>query len=352
MPPTPPEHDAAVLRGIVDASSDALVVVDQLGVVALANARAHELLAAAADALVGRLVDELVPGAGWAAAAGEPLAGIGVRCDGHRFPVEVKVTALPGDLTCLGISDVSERESTEAASLRIRDELIASVSHELRTPLTSILGYTEILVDMGEPAISGQAVRLLEIVRRNAERELKLVEDLLTVSQLGAIGLSVEPVPTDLAELVDATLEELTPMASESGVTLSRSGEPSLWVLGDASRLTDVVTNVVMNAVKFSRPCGGQVEVGLVVEGEYGVVVVNDRGVGIGPHELPQLFDPLYRTAGAVAAAVPGAGLGLPIVKGIVEAHAGEIDVASDPGNGTTVRVRLPLAAEPAAATA
>ena len=188
----------------------------------------------------------------------------------------------------------------------MRDELIATVSHELRTPLTSILGYTEILVDMGEPAISGHAARLLEIVRRNAERELKLVEDLLTVSLLGGAGLTVEPVPTDLAQVVDTVLDELAPMASESGIALTRSGEPSLWVVGDASRLADVVTNVVMNAVKFSRPCGGQVDIGLLAEGDHGVVVVHDRGMGIDAHELPQLFDPLYRTAGAVAAAVPG----------------------------------------------
>ncbi|HEX6149630.1 PAS domain-containing sensor histidine kinase [Nocardioides sp.] len=352
MPPTPPEHDAAVLRGIVDASNDALVVIDQRGVVALANVRAGTLLAATSEELVGSLVEELVPGATWAASDGTTTTGLAVRRDGTRFPVEVSATPLPDELTCLSLCDVSEREAVVAASLRMRDELIASVSHELRTPLTSILGYTEILVDMGEPAISGHAARLLEIVRRNAERELKLVEDLLTVSELGGAGLTLDPVPTDLAAVVDAAIDELGAMATESGITLTRSGEPSLWVVGDACRLTDVVTNVVMNAVKFSRSCGGQVEVGLVVDGEYGVVEVHDGGVGIDAHELPQLFDPLYRTAGAVAAAVPGAGLGLPIVKGIVEAHAGEIDVASEPGNGTTVKVRLPLAAEPAAATA
>ncbi|MGH3346543.1 MAG: ATP-binding protein [Nocardioides sp.] len=351
MPPSPPEHDPAVLRGIVDASRDALVVIDQRGVVTLANARACDLFAATAEDLLGRAVAELLNGA-IVAPAGEPTACVGVRRDDGRFPVEVTASSLPAGMTCLVICDVSERRAMEAANLRMRDELIATVSHELRTPLTSILGYTEILVDMGEPAISDHAARLLEIVRRNAERELKLVEDLLTVSLLGSAGLTVEPVPTDLAPVVDTVVDELALMASESGISLTRSGEPSLWVVGDASRLADVVSNVVMNAVKFSRPGGGQVDVGLVAEDEYGVVVVHDRGMGIDAHELPQLFDPLYRTAGAVAAAVPGAGLGLPIVKGIVEAHAGEIDVASEPGNGTTVTVRLPLAAAPAAVSA
>ena len=351
MPPTPPEHDPAILRGIVDASSDALVVIDQHGVVALANARARSVFAATDDELLGRAVVDLLPWAHVAVPTGEPSSGVGVRRDGGQFPVEVTTSTLPGDMTCLVICDRSERVAMEAASLRMRDELIATVSHELRTPLTSILGYTEILVDMGEPAISGRAARLLEIVRRNAERELKLVKNLLTVSLLGSAGLTVEPVPTDLAQVVDTVLDELALMASGSGITLTRSGEPSLWVVGDASRLADVVNNVVMNAVKFSRPCGGQVDVGLLAEGDQGVVVVHDRGMGIDAHELPQLFDPLYRTAGAVAAAVPGAGLGLPIVKGIVEAHAGEIDVESEPGNGTTVKVRLPLAT-PVAATA
>jgi len=343
VPPTPPEHDAAVLRGIVDASSDALVVIDPEGVVALTNVRAQGLFgAASADELRGLVVGDLLTGA-LAGHEGATTSHVGVRRDGGDFPAEVRCTPLAGDLRCLVVSDLSERQALRAAGERMRDELIATVSHELRTPLTSILGYTEILVDMGEPAISRQAARLLEIVRRNAERELKLVEDLLTIALLGNAGLTVEPVPTDLAPVVEAVIDELSPMADEVGISLTRSGLPSLWVVGDASRLTDVVSNVVMNALKFGRPGGGQVDIGLTTEGAYGVIAVHDRGMGIHADELPQLFEPLYRTAGAVAAAVPGAGLGLPIVKGIVEAHAGEIDVASEPGNGTTVQVKLPL---------
>jgi PAS domain S-box-containing protein len=348
VPPTPPEHDAAVLRGIVDASSDALVVIDPAGVVSLTNPRAQRLFGATSAAeLCGLVVGDLLTGAA-AVHEGGTTAHVGVRRDGSDFPAEVCRTPLAGDLTCLVVSDLSERQALRAAGERMRDELIATVSHELRTPLTSILGYTEILVDMGEPAISGQAARLLEIVRRNAERELKLVEDLLTIALLGNAGLTVEPVPTDLVPVVEAVIEELSPMACEAGLALTRSGLPSLWVVGDASRLADVVSNVVMNALKFGRPEGGQVDIGLTLEGDYGVIAVHDRGMGIHADELPQLFEPLYRTAGAVAAAVPGAGLGLPIVKGIVEAHAGEIDVASEPGNGTTVQVKLPLATVPA----
>ena len=249
-----------------------------------------------------------------------------------------------GVLTCATIRDVTDQVAIEEVTGRIRDELIATVSHELRTPLTSILGYTEILVDMGEPAVSEQAAQLLAIVRRNAERELKLVEDLLTLAVLGSAGLTVDPVPTDLGPLVAEVLADLGVLAADAGVSLVAGGASSLWVFGDALRLTTVIRNLAINAVKFSGR-GGRVEVRLAIDGEHGVISVQDQGGGLAVDELAQVFEALYRTPSAVAAQVPGAGLGLPIVKGIVEAHAGQVQVDSEPGLGTTVAVRLPLAA-------
>ncbi len=158
---------------MVDASADALVVVDTDGVVRLVNAQAEAMFGVPREELVGGTAHELVPGVfhalGTTGAAADTwqsthLSARAVRRDGCDFPAEISmspVQSADGMLTCASIRDVSDRHAVREASERIRDELIATMSHELRTPLTSILGYTEILVDMGEQAVSEQAARLL-----------------------------------------------------------------------------------------------------------------------------------------------------------------------------------------------
>jgi len=163
---------------------------------------------------------------------------------------------------------------------------------------------------------------------------------------LGGAGLSVDPVPTDVGPVVRRVMADLGGAAADAGVSLVRGGLRELWVIGDAPRLADVIGNLVTNAVNFSED-GSRVEVRLVVDGSHGVIEVHDHGMGPDGHALRQVFDPHFRTPGGVAARVPGAGLGRPIVQGIVEAHAGQVRVASEPGQGTTVAVRLPLAAAP-----
>ena len=364
--PVPPQHEPTleVYRGMVDVAPDAMIAVDAVsGVIRLVNAQAGAVFGYPGEDLIGQPVELLIPAwcqeahrgfrAEYAAdpvqrAMGHPGLDVNaVRRDGTEFPVEVTLAPLAaGDvhLVAAAIRDVSERKAIQEASERMRDELIATVSHELRTPLTSILGYTEILVDMGEETLGEQAARLLGIVRRNAERELKLVEDLLTLAFLGTSGLTVQPEPTDVGPVVRAVLEDLATTADEAGVALATGGLDSLWVVGDAARLGQVLTNLVSNAVKFTPP-GGRVDVRLLVDGNHGVLEVEDQGMGVGADDLPLVFDRMYRAPEVVAAQLPGAGLGLPIVKGIVDAHDGAIDVESEPGIGTKVHVRLPLAA-------
>lgn len=339
---------------MVDAAPDALVVVDTGGTVRLVNTRAEAMFGVPRDELLGGPAEDLLPGVFRGTGRVPPddevarFTADAVRRDGRSIPVEVALSRLETPeavLYCASLRDVSRRVAVEEASGRMRDELIATVSHELRTPLTSILGYTEILVDMGEPAISEQAGRLLAVVRRNAERELTLVEDLLTLAVLGGAGLRVEPVPTDVGRVVQAVLADLGEVAAEAGVTLVRGGLSSLWVVGDAARLAEVIGNLVTNALNFSED-GGQVVIRLVADGGHGVVEVHDHGIGPGGQAPRQVFDPHFRTPGAIAARIPGAGFGFPIVQGIIEAHAGHVQVESEPGQGTTVALRLPLAVE------
>ena len=345
--------------GIVDAVPDAVVLVDAAGAVRYANARAAGVLRRTrARSWSERPAGALVPGLELAVkqvlADGRPderLELSAVRGNVAEHPVEVWLARVAVDsddeMVAVTVRDDSERRSLRDASARMRDELFASVSHELRTPLTSIIGYTELLVDMGEQAVSEQAARLIAVIERNAERELRLVEDLLTLASLGASTLTVQPAPTDLAPIVEEVVRTHAATADEAGVELRWTAPAEVCVRGDAQRLQQVVRNLVGNAIKFT-PAGGAVALAISTDGDHGVLVVEDQGIGVSPEELPRLFEGLFRGTHAVAAHLPGAGLGLPIVKGIVDAHGGEVDVESRHGQGTRVLVRLPLAEPPA----
>ncbi len=314
------------------------LAVDASGTVLLVNASAESGFGRGRGELVGSSVEALVPGvfaevdrpgSPWSRGEVTRLAARGLRAGGADFPLELSIRPVltpEGPVACASVRDVSDRVVVERASERLRDELIATVSHELRTPLTSIMGYTEILVDLGEPVVSEEAMRILSIVRRNADRQLKVVEDLLTLTVLGGGAMTVDPAPTDLGPVLREVLRVVGRLAEERDVTLVSGDVRSVLVFGDQQRLTEVVDTLVTNAVKFSAP-GDAVDVRLLVEGEHGVVEVSDQGGG---------------------AAVPGTGsrigLGEPLLRGIVEAHAGQLGVDHRPEGGTTVRVRLPLA--------
>jgi protein-histidine pros-kinase len=338
----------------VDALPDAVVVVDDAGTVRYANARAEAFFGSLRHQLLGCPAGDLVPGLDQAVkqllvagATDERLELSARRPPAGEHPVEVwlaRVAVGPGQMAAVTVRDDREGRLLREASARMRDELFASVSHELRTPLTSIIGYTELLVDMGEQALSEQAARLISVIERNAERELRLVEDLLTLASLGASGgLTVQPAPTALAPIADAVVHAHAAAAAEAGVELRSAATGDVWVRGDAPRIEQVLRNLVGNAIKFT-PAGGQVTVAISTDEGHGVLAIEDQGVGVAPDELPLLFEGLFRGDHAVSAHLPGAGLGLPIVKGIVDAHGGEIDVESERGEGTRVVVRLPLA--------
>jgi PAS domain S-box-containing protein len=351
------EPTPETFSGIVDAVPDAVVVVDSAGVVRFANARARVFFSHPSQQLVGRPAGDLVPGLDLAVQQvladrrpDERLELSAVRGPVREHPVEVWLSRIAvgpdAEMVTVAVRDDSERRSLRDASARMRDELFASVSHELRTPLTSIIGYTELLVDMGEHALSEQAAGLIAVIERNAERELRLVEDLLTLAALGASTLTVQPTPTDLAPIAEEVVRKHAVTADEAGVELRCVAPAEVLVRGDAHRLQQVVRNLVGNAIKFT-PAGGAVTVAISADGTHGVVVVDDQGIGVSTDELPRLFEGLFRGDHAVAAHLPGAGLGLPIVKGIVDAHGGEVDVQSHHGQGTRVLVRIPLAAPP-----
>lgn len=242
-----------------------------------------------------------------------------------------------------------ERQVVEDMRLldRAKDDFISTVSHELRTPLTSIVGYTEMMQEGIGGDVSAEQDRLLEIVRRNAERLTTLVEDLLTLSRMEAGSFALERTTLDLREVVTAAQESLRPLIDSRDVAVDfRLPEDAVPVTGDRLQLERVVLNLVNNAIKFTED-GGRVRCSLTVRSsdEVAELAVADTGIGIPAADLDQLFTRFFRSANAQARAIQGTGLGLSIVRRIVEAHDGAIEVESEPEVGTTFRVRVPLVA-------
>ena len=351
-------------RELIEAAPDPMVIVDGDGTIVLSNRQVDRVFGYEPGELVGSPVERLVPErfrSGHVAQRGGYIAapvvrGMGqgrelyaVRKDGEEFPVEISLSPIDTDeaaLVAAAVRDVSERHRIQETADRIREEFLATVSHELRTPLTSIVGYTELLGDLDESEIGPQARRMLQIIDRNARRELRLVNDLLTLAQLQEKGMEITLAPVDLEGVVRAAVEDARLAARRRGVEVvvePRLGA-DLSVAGDAQRLGQVVGNLLGNAVKFTPP-GGRVVLGLDA-GPAGAVelCVTDTGPGMTPEEIAQVFDRLYRAPSAVRDQVPGAGLGMAIARAVVEAHGGSIEVLSRPGAGTTVVVRLAAA--------
>ncbi len=335
---------------LLDAAPDPTVVVDSQGTLLYLNRRVTEVFGHPLDQLAGRHIRVLVPEwdlAELRAVSARELtpSGSARHLNGHDVPVEMTVAALdgPGGQVTVFLRDVSGRIRLEREADRMRDELIANISHELRTPLTSILGYLELLGELGDDELGPRARGLVEVVRRNAGRELRLVNDLLTVSfvdeDLGRMRLE----RVDLGLIAGQVVEERQPFAHGAGLDVSFQGEEAVTVLGDVDRLRRLVENLVINSCKFSPP-GGQVRVSVRnQDASIAVLAVTDTGIGMSKDERNRVFDRMYRAPGAIHRHIEGAGLGLSIAKAIVEAHSGTIVVDSAPGKGTTVRVAMPL---------
>jgi signal transduction histidine kinase len=234
------------------------------------------------------------------------------------------------------------REMTADRELeRLRDGFVASVSHELRTPLTSITGFLELLAEE-EGQLSETGRSYLAVIRRSTRRLQRLVEDLLLVAQIEARRLELELAPVDLAEIAAAAVEAARPAADDKGLTLELRADGDARVDGDATRLEQVLDNLISNAVKFTG-AGGRVVVGVGGDGRRAVLGVEDTGVGIPAAEQERLFSRFFRASTATRRAIPGTGLGLVIVRAIVEQHGGTIELASREGAGTRVTVALPV---------
>ncbi|KQT93929.1 hypothetical protein ASG49_02995 [Marmoricola sp. Leaf446] len=348
-----------LFRGLLEAAPDGMVIVNRDGIITLVNAQVEQMFGYHRAELVGEPVEILVPdrysGMHMAFRNGyvsEPrtrpmgLAGDlhARRKDGTEFPVEVTLSPLEtedGLLVSAAVRDISERRRLQEENDRVKDEFFATVSHELRTPLTSMIGYGELMTDLED--LSPQGRRFLSVIMRSAERELRLVDDLLTLVAIEESGLAIRTAEIDLERVVREAVEAGRPRAEEAQLHLSlETPGNAVAMYGDRDRLGQAMDNLLSNAIKFT-PAGGSVRVVLRPGRGQAQIDVVDTGVGIGEEDPDQLFERLFRAPTAVAQQTPGAGLGLTIALAIVEAHAGTIEVVRSGAEGTTFRMTFPL---------
>ena len=222
----------------------------------------------------------------------------------------------------------------------MKDQFVSTVSHELRTPLAAMDGWLHILLD-GEPGpLNEEQHRFLTTVKRNSDRLMRLVGDLLLIGQMDAGRFTLELADVDIVELVGEAVALFEGAAVEKRIELNAdTGGPAV-VLGDRLRLGQLLSNLVSNAVKFT-PEGGQV--GIRVREQDGTcqVEVTDSGIGIPVADRAHLFERFYRASTATGTA--GSGLGLAISKAIAEAHGGTIRIADSSGSGTRVLLEIPM---------
>jgi signal transduction histidine kinase len=238
------------------------------------------------------------------------------------------------------LSQYADRKRSDAAAARMKDQFVATVSHELRTPLAAMDGWLHILLD-GEPGpLNEEQHRFLTTVKRNSDRLMRLVGDLLLIGQMDAGRFTLDLADVDVAELVSETVALFEGAAAEKQIELTADMVPRAIVHGDRLRLGQLLSNLVSNAVKFT-PEGGQVRVRVGEQDGTCQVEVTDSGVGIPADERSQLFERFYRASTATGTA--GSGLGLAISKAIAEAHGGTIRIADSAGSGTRFVVEIPL---------
>jgi signal transduction histidine kinase/DNA-binding response OmpR family regulator len=230
---------------------------------------------------------------------------------------------------------------------RIKDQFLATLSHELRTPLSAILGWAQLLRSRALDA--DETAEALEIIQRNGQMQQKMIEDLLDVSRIVTGKLQLNTGPVSLTAVAQSAVDVILPAAAEKQILIDVTfDERADAIAGDADRLQQVLWNLLSNAVKFTPP-GGRIELSTEAVGQQVRVTVKDSGEGIDSQFLPYVFDRFCQADGTSSRRQGGLGIGLSIVRHVVELHGGVVDVVSaGKGRGTTFGVSLPQAAPPA----
>jgi PAS domain S-box-containing protein len=365
----------ALLAAIIDSSDDAIVSKDLNGIVMSWNAAAERMFGYKAEEIIGQSILMIIPDDRRAEedfVLGRVRSGKSVdhfetvrrRKDGTLLDISLTVSPVRDSSgTIIGASkiarDITERKrlaEAEHAQLlrermfqteanRMKDQFLATLSHELRTPLNAIIGWAEMLL-AGQ--LNQQETELaLRTIDRNARTQVQLVDDLLDVSRITSGKMRMQIIQVNLVDTAKAAIDVMRPAAAAKKIKLAGEFErPELFVQGDPDRLQQVAWNLLSNAIKFTAP-RGQVTVKVKTdEDDNACFIVEDTGAGIPERFLPHVFDRFRQADGSLTRSHGGLGLGLAIVRHIVELHGGTVAVASPGENkGSTFTVILPGAA-------
>jgi two-component system phosphate regulon sensor histidine kinase PhoR len=360
------QDESEKVRGILRAMVEGVVVVSTAGRVVLINRRAERifglpsgpdyrgrhLIEMCRDPELQELLRSLPAGTKVEPEAGE----IALADPDRRFlavsvsPIREATSGRPMGFV-LVFHDITDLKKLET----MRRDFVANVSHELRTPLTAIRGYAETLL-AGALDDRERARQFLSVIDRHSERLSRLIDDLLTLSDLELGKTAVKKEPVHVETIVEEVVEVLREKARRGRIELVTHIPADLpLVLGDADRLQQVLINLTDNAIKYSAN-GGTVRIGAAVVSDGAApmveVEVRDAGIGIPAADLPRLTERFYRVDKARSRELGGTGLGLAIVKHIVQAHGGRLEIQSTPNVGTTVKFSIPSWSRAAAATA
>ena len=349
---------------LLDAVGDGIYAVDLDGRITSVNPSAAAVTGFDPDALIGRHAHEMLhvarspDGNGlpagqhtWSACyinralskaqVARDAEDVYRRTDGTSFPVELTATPMMNEDRITGavvvFRDVTQRREVE----RMKDEFLSMVSHELRTPLTSIRGSLGMLGTLIETSPT-QGQRVVAIALRSCERLIRLINDILDVERIRSGKMRMERTPVEVGTLLAAAVREMSPLADADGITL-QVAQAEGWAVADGDRITQTLTNLVSNALKFSRP-GSSVRLSAVANDSEVVVSVADQGRGIPADKLGLIFQPFEQVDSSDSREKGGTGIGLAICQGIVERHGGRIWAESELGEGTTMHFTLPRA--------
>ena len=369
------EEAKARLAAIVESSEDAIIGKDLEGIITAWNLGAEKLFGYKAAEAIGRRITILMSPEDTdeerrvmeKIRRGESVAyyeTTGRHKDGKSFDIWLTIspvldehgTVVGGsriarditerkraeqELAALLASEHAARADAEAAN-RLKDEFLAIVSHEVRTPLNAIVGWVQMLKSGN--LNQEQAEKALEVIDRNAASQGEIIAELLDTSRIVSGNLRLDTKPIAMPSLIEAAIEILRPAADAKSITIETHLDPDAEpVSGDSARLLQVLWNLLSNAIKFT-PKGGRVDVTFACADSNGAIVVKDNGIGIAPEFLPHVFD-RFRQADATSARLYGGlGLGLSIVRNIVELHAGRVRAESEGvDRGATFTVTLPI---------
>jgi PAS domain S-box-containing protein len=371
-----PDVAAARLAAIVDSSDDAIVSKTLEGVIISWNQAAERLFGYTAAEAVGQHITLIIP-EDRLAEEDDVLARLRqgqrishfetIRRRKNGELVEISLSVSPvrdASGTIVGASKVArditerralerltqtllerEREKRAEAELlnRSKDQFLATLSHELRTPLNAIYGWARML-ERG--SLDAEAVaRAAQVIVRNTSAQVRLIDDLLDLSRVTAGKMRLDVRPMNVAAVLEAALETVQPAAAAKGIRLESVLDPRTGpIMGDPDRLQQVAWNLLVNAVKFTSK-GGRVQVHLRRVNSHIEIAVSDTGEGIDPARIPQIFEPFRQVDVGPTRRHAGLGLGLALVRHLVELHGGRVTATSEgEGHGATFKVTLPVA--------